>query len=281
MSRVGWALVVLLLVVPPVSAQDYFRGTVVAAGGATLTTNVFTGVQEIDRDGIVVTSTDGLVLANNTAATAGVPVQQSPRLRFRANSWDSDDLVSRTNDFWFENVPMTSTATQGILMLKNSVNGAAATMPAQFGGAGSLTLLAYIEAGATNYMAFTGRTVWQAPANGHLTISNNALTTGSLVKVDALPTVSACGAGSPAVVAGSTPFSGAVTIGTTAVATCTITFNGTAFPSAPRCGGNVETTTAANVRAMGYSATTTVLTIVPASAWVDGSVVNWDCVSAK
>ena len=112
-------------------------------------------------------------------------------------------------------------------------------------------------------------------------MANAALTIGSQLKVDALPVASACGAGAPAVIAGSTPWSGGVTVGTGGPTTCTITFGGTAYPSAPRCHGNVETATGANARNMGYSATTTVLTIVPSAAWADGSVVNWDCVSAK
>lgn len=118
-------------------------------------------------------------------------------------------------------------------------------------------------------------------ASGQFKMQNDATTFGVTVNVSALPTVSACGAGSPAVAAGSTAMSGSVTIGTTAVATCTITFNGTAFPSAPHCSGVVETATAANTRTMGYSASGTVLTIVPSVAWADSSVVNWNCFSSR
>lgn len=138
-----------------------------------------------------------------------------------------------------------------------------------------------INTAATGLFYWSTRGVFKSPSDGNVALTNNAQTIGSQLKADALPTVSACGAGSPAVVAGSTPMSGAVTIGTTSVATCTITFNGTAYPSAPHCNGAVETTTAANARAMGYSASTTVLTIVPSAAWADSSVVNWDCFSAK
>lgn len=117
-------------------------------------------------------------------------------------------------------------------------------------------------------------------AGGRLDVTNGS-TIGTTFNVSGLPSVSACGAGSPAVGAGSTALSGSVTVGTGGPLTCTITFNGTAYPSAARCSGVVQTTTAANVRAMGYSATTTVLTIVPATAWVDSSVVNWNCWSSK
>lgn len=117
-------------------------------------------------------------------------------------------------------------------------------------------------------------------AAGALSI-NNGGAIGTRINVSGLPSVSACGAGSPAVTAGSTPFSGSVTVGTGAPATCTITFNGTAYATVPHCYGEVETTTAANARATGYSATTTVLTIVPATPWADSSVVNWSCLSPK
>lgn len=151
----------------------------------------------------------------------------------------------------------------------------------QTSGSSSIVSAGDFTLGSSNMIRFTSRIRFRSPADGIFTAANNGETIGVEFKVDALPTVSACGAGSPAVVAGSTPLSGAVTIGTTSVATCTITFNGTAFPSAPHCNGVVETTTAANVRAMGYSASTTVLTIVPSAAWVDSSVVNWDCFSPK
>lgn len=153
-------------------------------------------------------------------------------------------------------------------------------------GSGTISAAAAIF-GSNVAMGTTGRIFWStraqilSPSDGAFVVENNAATIGSQVKADALPTVSACGAGSPAVTAGSTPWYGSVTIGTTSVATCTITFNGTAYPSAPHCSGAVETTTAANTRTMGYSATTTVLTIVPSAAWADSSVVNWNCGSAK
>lgn len=161
--------------------------------------------------------------------------------------------ANRPRDGWFSrNLAVTSTATVGELFVLTT------------GRLGSNTLGSF---------AFT--------TDGSTKLTNNAGTIGAQFKVDALPVASACGAGSPAVVAGSTPLSGSVTVGTGAPATCTITFGGTAYPSAPHCNGAVETTTAANARAMGYSASTTVLTIVPSAAWADSSVVNWDCFSSK
>lgn len=147
--------------------------------------------------------------------------------------------------------------------------------------AGSISTTGGLNAAGANFIGFTGRGFLNSPADGQIVVGNSASTFGTLLKDDALPVASACGAGSPAAVAGSTPLSGSVTVGTGGPITCTITFGGTAYPSAPHCSGSVETTTAANARAMGYSASATVLTIVPSAAWVDSSVVNWTCMSSK
>src|SRR5947207_9032220 len=49
------------------------------------------------------TSTDGVVLANSTAATAGVPVQYSPRIRLRSNVWNTTaTAATNTNDWSLE-----------------------------------------------------------------------------------------------------------------------------------------------------------------------------------
>lgn len=133
-----------------------------------------------------------------------------------------------------------------------------------------------LASGGTAFSTFDGFTT-----TGQVTLANGTNAIGVRFKVDALPTVSACGAGTPAVTALSSPLSGSVTVGTGAPATCAITFNGAAFSSVPHCSGAVETTTAANARAMGYSASTSVLTIVPSAAWADSSVVNWTCFSPK
>jgi hypothetical protein len=165
--------------------------------------------------------------------------------------------------------------------LWRSASGVITAQAPTFAVSAHLTAGGNITVGTGSSLLLGNRGIFSAPAVGQINLLNAAGTIGSQLKVDALPTVSACGAGSPAVIAGSTPLSGGVTVGTGGPITCTITFNGTAYPSAPRCSGAVETVTAANARAMGYSATTTVLTIVPATAWADGSVANWHCISAK
>lgn len=167
----------------------------------------------------------------------------------------------------------------GVTMVNGSTS--VLTLTGSLTSTGNLTSGLDVQLAATGFLHWAGRGGFDTGANGNYRLQIEAGTIGSLFKVDALPVASVCGAGSPAVVAGSTPLSGAVTVGTGGPLTCTITFGGTAYPQIPHCSGAVETTTAANARAMGYSASTTVLTIVPSAAWADSSVVNWNCMSPK
>jgi hypothetical protein len=71
---------------------------------------------------------------------------------------------------------------------------------------------------------------------------------------------------------------GSVNVGTGGVATTgVITFNGTAFPSAPFCtpslsAGSVPTT---------YTATTAAITFTTSVAWPASTIVTWQCISSK
>lgn len=80
----------------------------------------------ININSIGVTSTDGLRLKNNTAATAGAQ-QYSPRLCFDSNGWKTDATAASQNTvFCFENRPVQAAANpQHGLVLSSSVNGAA------------------------------------------------------------------------------------------------------------------------------------------------------------
>jgi hypothetical protein len=146
---------------------------------------------------------------------------------------------------------------------------------------GSLSYTGNINGGAASLINWAGRLRLASPADGQLTLTNNAQTIGVELKVDALPVTGACGAGSPAVVAGSTPLAGSITVGTGGPTSCVVTFNGTAFPSAPFCTANVVTSTAGTTRAIGTLSTTAQVTLTPATAFVDSSVVAWQCISAK
>lgn len=84
----------------------------------------FSGILTTNVDGSAVTSADGLVLQNGTAATSGVQVQISPRIRLRGTAWDS--AASSTEDWVIENLPVAGASpTDSILRFARSVNGAA------------------------------------------------------------------------------------------------------------------------------------------------------------
>lgn len=84
----------------------------------------FSGILTTNVDGSAVTSADGLVLQNGTAATSGVQVQISPRIRLRGTAWDT--AASSTEDWIIENLPVAGASpTDSIFRLARSVNSAA------------------------------------------------------------------------------------------------------------------------------------------------------------
>jgi len=119
--------------------------------GGTANTAVITsstGVTQIDwtgmaarsiRAGIGTTSTDGLILANTTAAAAGAQ-QYSPRLRYRGAGWKTDaTAASQVVDFVTELVPVQGAAAPtGNLNWASSIGGAGYSTRMTLTSAGSL-----------------------------------------------------------------------------------------------------------------------------------------------
>jgi hypothetical protein len=101
--------------------------------------NNFSAAQTTSLTGLALTSTDGGVLVNTTAATGGTTVQMSPRLRLRGTAWDTS--ASETVDFFIENLPATAATPTGTLNVGYSLNGAAATFPLTLTSGGTLTVL--------------------------------------------------------------------------------------------------------------------------------------------
>lgn len=144
---------------------------------------------------------------------------------------------------------------------------------------GSLTTTGEIKAGATQAIYWNGRAVLASPADGLVTVTNNAATLGSRLKADALPTVGSGFGTSPSITAGSTALAGSVNVGTGGAATSgVITFGGTAFPAAPFC---VLTPSLTNVPTRPTTVSTTQLTLTTSTAWTASDVVSWICISAK
>jgi len=136
------------------------------------------------------------------------------------------------------------------------------------------------SAGAASFISIATRGFWQATANANWELLNAAGTFGIHYEFAGVPVIGACGT-SPSVSADSTNVSGTIVVGSANPTSCLLTFNGAGWNKAPRCVVNTITTTAADVRALGVSATTTVLTVTPASAFATTTSLAYHCESSK
>lgn len=145
---------------------------------------------------------------------------------------------------------------------------------------GNLVSSGYLQIANTASIGTVSRGTLSWSADGAILFANNAFTIGNTLKTDALPTVASGFGTSPAVTAGSTPFSGSINVGTGGVATTgVINFNGTAFPTAaPFCLANPSLT---NVPTRATTVSTTQLTLTTSTAWTASDVVGWICVGTK
>lgn len=92
--------------------------------------------------GTAQTDTSGIVLANTTAATAGVTRQISPALRFRGHAWKTDaTAASQTVDFrQFLSVAAGTSAASGEMVWYSSINGGTYSALMGIGSGGTLTM---------------------------------------------------------------------------------------------------------------------------------------------
>lgn len=123
--------------------------TLTSSGDLTVTGNIntsagfsTTGGVTLPRNSIATTPADSFIATNTTVATLAVPVQMSPRVRFRGNAWKSGaTAASQTQDWTIENIPVTGAAsTSSMLRFGNSNNGAAYTYPVTVGPDGNISL---------------------------------------------------------------------------------------------------------------------------------------------
>ena len=75
----------------------------ISAGGGVVATNT----SITTRNAIATNSTEGILNYNPTVATAGVPVQMSPRLRFSGTAWETTGGTSKTVNGIVEVLPTT------------------------------------------------------------------------------------------------------------------------------------------------------------------------------
>jgi len=126
---------------------DYYSTFITAASaGANVTLTRswalgLNGALQENRDALGTTSTDGVVLQNNTAAAAGAQ-QYSPRIRLTGQGWKTNaTAASQTVDWVIENQPVQGAANPtSILALNYQVNGGGYNEQAAFYSSGQLRL---------------------------------------------------------------------------------------------------------------------------------------------
>lgn len=78
----------------------YTAGSLRSQWAATASPRFITyGGMEAQYNALSSTSTDGLVVSNNTSATAGTPIQRPGRLRFSGHVWDTGAVATRYQDW--------------------------------------------------------------------------------------------------------------------------------------------------------------------------------------
>lgn len=199
-----------------------------------------TGSMNTATNGIAVTSTDGMVLSNNTASTAAIPVQQSPRLRFRSQVWNTTvTAANNTNDWFIESLPASATTPSGALNFRSSLNGAASTLPLSLLSSGFASFAGSVSISTTGSFQIASRNRILSAADGLTGINNTNQSTGIQINVGtAAPTLTSCGTGT--VTAHSTNTAGEVTA--TGATACTVTFGLPNWSFQPFCVVNNRTT---------------------------------------
>lgn len=100
------------------------------------------GSQTATLAGIQATSTDGQVLQNTTAATSGVPIQLSPRLRFTGFGWQTSGTpASKEGDWIIENQVTSGATVLANLVYSYQVAGSGYTPTFQFSSNGTFSAL--------------------------------------------------------------------------------------------------------------------------------------------
>lgn len=92
----------------------------------------------ITRTGLATTSTDGNILVNTTASTAGATVQITPRLRFSGTVWDTGSTTSKSVNFINEVLPVSGNPGSGNLKWSYDYNGGGYTNIMSLSSGGNL-----------------------------------------------------------------------------------------------------------------------------------------------
>ena len=204
----------------------------------------FGGIVSEQKTALGTTSTDGVVVENTTAATSGVTVQISPRVRLRGTAWNTS--ISQTVDFFTENLPASAATPTGTYKIGYSLAGGAATYPFTLSSAGAGTFLAGMSAGATStvssgdfnvttgsvtagsslragsggFIFWNSRSILTSGSDGTMSLTNQAATAGILADVTTDATIklrNRANSADATLTAGAITASGTVTFGSTNV----------------------------------------------------------------
>ena len=152
-------------------------GTITSTGTLGLdTTQAYTWIapQTISITGNGTSTGTGQTIQNSTAATAGTQNQYSPILHQIGNAWNSTSTASNTIDYYWQVQTTAGASPIGNYVLKNSINGAAATTGATFSASGGCTIAGSLVSSG----GFTASST--ASIGSTLTIGGKiAITTGS------------------------------------------------------------------------------------------------------
>ena len=131
------------------------------------------------------TSTDGIVMQNTTASTAGVTSQISPRTRWMGTAYNSVSTLSELNGIYADAIPATAAGTTTVQWRMGAiVNGVNTGTILQVFSSGLLQTGGALSVQgnfATNNNAtwmFSGRTIATSPADAQFNLTNNAASAG-------------------------------------------------------------------------------------------------------
>lgn len=130
------------------------------------------GLSLFQQSNLGTTSTDGLILSNNTPANSAATVQYSPRLRFNTHVWNSTATAADNQfDFINELRPVSAAVPSGKLFwaARESVSGTSSFIDVMnLDNSGNLTVTGGFTAGSNTTIS------------GSITIQNNTVTTSVL-----------------------------------------------------------------------------------------------------
>ena len=137
------------------------------------------GTQVIEKEAIATTSTDGIAVVNPTLSTSSVTVQTSPRIRQRANAWDTAPGNNDTYDFWTEVEATSGTTTTGRWSLYGSKAGAAGTRVLNVDNSGSV----WVGVSTQTELTAAGAAIFQSTIKGGPTGPTTGDTTNSTFRM--------------------------------------------------------------------------------------------------